>query len=61
MANVNVVNEGTLFQFFLDVEAIAWVKENVADPMWLGPTIVVEPRYARDLAQGMLDAGLSVA
>ena len=63
MDDVKVENHGTLFLFRLLTDAARdWVEAHV-DPeaQWFGGALVVEHRYARDLAQGMLDDGLAVA
>lgn len=57
--DITVQNEGTIFLFHLhSEEAVAWVDENVPEPLWFGKALAVEHRYAEDLAQGMLDDGL---
>jgi len=57
--DVTVQNEGTIFLFHLHTDAAReWVGEYVPDPAWFGESLAVEHRYARDLAQGMLDDGL---
>jgi len=41
--------------------ARAWIEENVSEEsMWWAGGLVVESRYARDLAAGMLADGLRV-
>jgi hypothetical protein len=41
--------------------AHAWVSDNVQDnAQFFGDALVVEPRYARDLAAGIIEAGLAV-
>jgi hypothetical protein len=45
----------------LTPEAQAWVKENIPDDaQWFGGALAVEPRYAPDIVQGMIDDGLAV-
>jgi hypothetical protein len=60
--DVQVTREGSLFLFDPRTPAAeSWIDENV-DPdttRWAG-AVVVEHRYAYDLAQGMIDAGLEV-
>lgn len=62
--DVTVENHGSLFVFTILTDAAnEWVSENVqTEPhQWLGDhTLAVEHRYAHDIAQGMLDAGLEV-
>ena len=64
--DVTVANHGTLFTFdLLTDEAREWVRENVQieDHMRLGGgdhSFACEHRYARDLAEGMVEAGLTV-
>lgn len=59
--DVYVQREGTLFLFrVLSDAAQEWIDEHVSAEAWswMGNGLAVEPRYAVDLAQGMLDAGL---
>ena len=60
--DVNVENHGTMFLFRLETEqAKTWVEENTGDDTnWFAGALVVEARYARDLAKGMLRDGLVV-
>jgi len=60
--DVTVENHGTVFLFNLLTDAArAWVEENVPDDaQYFGGALAVEPRYARDLAQGMIDDGMTV-
>jgi hypothetical protein len=60
--DVRVRNEGSLFLFLpLTEQASAWIEDNVSkDATYFGDALVVEHRYARGLAQGMLDDGLVV-
>lgn len=62
-ADVTVVNDGTLFLFTPQTDAAReWLQENVQeDAMWFGGALVVEMRYAADLAMGLGSAGLKVA
>jgi hypothetical protein len=60
--DVQVTNGGSIFLFqpYTD-EAKAWIKNNVSEEsQWFGFSLAVEARYAQDLAQGMIDAGLTV-
>lgn len=56
-----VRNEGTIFLFTpLTQAAKDWIAENIPDDAtYFGPALVVEHRYAADIAQGMLAAGLT--
>lgn len=58
--DVAVHNEGTLFLFrTLTDRARNWIAAHVqADALWFGDALVVEHRFAADLAQGMRDDGL---
>lgn len=60
--DVIVVREGAIFLFDLRSPAAKeWVDEHVSeeDTMWWAGKLVVDgERYARPLAQGMLDDGL---
>lgn len=61
--DVRVENHGTLFLFdLLTDEAVAWVVENVGgETSWMGDRgLAVEHRYAREIAFGMTEAGLTV-
>jgi hypothetical protein len=45
----------------LTPEAQAWMKDNIPDDaLWFGGALAVEPRYAPDIVQGMIDDGLTV-
>ena len=61
-SDVIVENHGSVFLFQpLTVLAEAWIAEHVADDaMRYADALVVEPRYAPDLAAGMLADGLRV-
>jgi hypothetical protein len=55
--------EGTIFLFEpRTVAAKQWITENVQpDAQWFGNALVVEGRYAAELAAGMRDAGLALS
>ena len=59
--DVLVHDEGTVVLFCpLSPEAKEWIDEHVqSGAMWFGNALVVEHRFAWDLAQGMKDAGLT--
>ena len=61
--DVTVRNEGTLFLFTPETaEAKQWIDEHVSgESQWFGKALVVEHRFAEDLACGMLEAGLVIA
>ena len=63
MPDVTVENHGSVFTFQAHSEiARDWIDENVGGTMvWIGDSLAVEPRYAWDLAQGMISDGLEVA
>lgn len=60
--DVSIENHGSMILFrLLTPEATNFVDENVSqDAQFFGNALAVEPRYAQDLAQGMIDAGLAV-
>lgn len=60
--DVTVENCGGIFTFEpLTPAAEQWIDENVdSESQWLGGRLCVEHRYARDLAQGMMNDGLCV-
>ena len=60
--DVSIENHGSVMLFrLLTPAATDFVDENVStDAQYLGNALAVEPRYAQDLAQGMIDAGLAV-
>jgi hypothetical protein len=60
--DVKVENHGTIMLFRLLTDAAEeWVDENVPDnSQYWSDSLVVEPRYAEDLALGMIEAGLEV-
>ena len=62
-ADFSVEYHGSRILFRLHSKAaMTFVNENVSeDAQYFGNALVVEPRYAENLAQGMLDAGLAVA
>ena len=61
-SDVVVENHGSVFLFQpLTAAAEAWIAEHVSDDaIRYAGALVVEPRYARDLAAGMLADGLRV-
>ncbi len=61
-SDVCIENHGSLFVFRpMTPAARAWIEENVSEEsMWWAGGLVVESRYARDLAAGMLADGLRV-
>jgi len=60
--DVHVVNHGSLFAFeLLTADAREWVDQNVSDDaQFFGGALMVEHRYAMDLATGMQNDGLEV-
>jgi hypothetical protein len=62
MADVSVQNEGTIFLFTANSEiAREWISENVQeDATYFGGSLVVEHRYALELARGMAEDGLTI-
>jgi hypothetical protein len=60
--DVGIQAEGTLFLFHLHTDAArTFVAEHVSEEsQFFGDALVVEPRYARDLFDGMVEAGLVV-
>ena len=58
-----VENHGSIFLFRMNTPAAqVWVSENVQeDAQFFGDALVVEWRYAHDLAQGIVESGLVVA
>lgn len=61
-SDVFVENHGSIFLFQpLTAAAEEWIAANVSgEPMRYAGALVVEPRYARDLAAGMLADGLHI-
>ena len=61
--DVLVENHGSIFMFQpMTPAARAWIEEHVKpEPwQWYGGGLAVDPRYARDLADGMIADGLKV-
>jgi hypothetical protein len=60
MDEIQIENQGSLILFIPITEnAKTWLQENVQeDAQWFGKALVVEPRYAGDLARGCREAGL---
>jgi hypothetical protein len=56
----SVENHASIFLFRMNTPAAAeWVSENVqSDAQFFGDALVVEHRYAQDLAEGMAESGL---
>lgn len=62
MADVQIENHGSVYLFRpLTAEAEEWLSEHVSpDATYWGESLVVEHRYAHDLADGMSSDGLEV-
>jgi len=60
--DVSIENHGSIILFrLLTPAAINFADENVQDgAQYFGNALAVEPRYAQDLAEGMIDVGLAV-
>ena len=59
-ADVEISNHGSIFLFQpMNTPAKDWLKDNT-DGQWFGSALVVEHRYAEDLAQGLQDNGFTV-
>jgi len=62
--DVQITNHGTMFFFWpKNDKARQWVDENIPLESWQwhgDEAFAVDGRYALDLAQGMIDAGLEV-
>jgi hypothetical protein len=61
--DISIENHGSVFLFRINSPAAhAWVSENVQDDaQFFGDALVVEWRFARDLAAGMQADGLVLA
>lgn len=61
--DVLIEPHGTIFLFRPESGAAkAWLDEHIAgDAQWFGGALVVEHRYAENLAAGMLESGLTLA
>jgi hypothetical protein len=61
--DISIENHGTIFLFRLNTQAATeWVEEHVqSDAQFFGDALVVEHRYARDLAAAAVADGLAVA
>ena len=59
----SIENHGSILLFRMNTPAsVRWVTENVQqDAQFFGDALVVEPRYARDLAAGIATDGLEVS
>lgn len=60
--DVSIENHGSIMLFrLLTPAATEFVDEHVSeDAQFFGGALCVEPRYAQDLAEGMIEAGLAV-
>ena len=64
MTDFTFIDQGTIMLVIPDTQAAReWVDKNLAlEPwQWLGPGFACEPRYAGDLADGILADGLIIA
>jgi hypothetical protein len=61
--DISIENHGTIFLFRLNTPAAAeWVSENVqSDAQFFGDALVVEHRYARELAMAAVADGMVIA
>ena len=62
-ADVRIQNEGSILLFHPLTEAAEqWMREHVLsdEAQFFGKALVVEHRYAADLAEGMVNDGLEV-
>jgi hypothetical protein len=59
----SIENHGSILLFRMNTSAASeWVSENVqSEAQFFGDALVVEHRYALDLATGMSEAGLVIA
>jgi len=62
IVDIEVSKEGYMFLFFPTTnEGREWLERHVgSEATWQARVLVVEPRYALDLAQAAMDAGLEV-
>ncbi len=63
MVDVTITNHGSIILFQPNTAAASdWIRENVQtdETQFFGSALVVEPRYAEDLALGMQSEGLEV-
>ncbi len=62
-SDISIENHGTIFLFRLNTSsAVEWVSQNVQeDAQFFGDALVVEHRYARNVAAGMVAEGLVIA
>ena len=58
--DVVLLHHGSLVGVWPQTDAAKdWIAEHVQnDAQWLGPQLMVEPRYVDDLINGMVDDGL---
>jgi hypothetical protein len=63
MTDFLIINHGSIVTFKpLTEEAEAWCEEKLVgdDVMWFGGAVVVEPRYAEPIMEGIVADGLTV-
>jgi hypothetical protein len=63
MTDVYISNNGSVFSFQPVTKAGKdWITENVQTEswQWLGDTLAIESRFAAQLADGMISAGLDI-
>lgn len=57
--DVSVENHGTIFLFVPHSQAAKeWIESHISEPSYFGMGLVVETRYATELAEGMIGDGL---
>lgn len=61
MYDVNIEDHGSIVLIRPNrTYVITWIRENVADPMWLGTALAVESRYVANILEGMYEAGFDI-
>lgn len=56
-----LIDEGTIVLLFpFTNRANEWLSENVLDPLMFGNALAIEPRYANDIVNGLIDDDLTI-
>lgn len=62
MSDLLVLDHGSVVLIVPEsAQGVDWLSDNVAEPLWFGPGMAVEPRYVGGLLAGAVADGLAVA
>lgn len=63
MCDVTICDHGSIVMFAMNSDAaFDWADDHLGDDaIWLGNMVACEPRYAPEIADAMVDDGLTIA